>query len=204
MKTNKTQFSRGRQTEIVKVTMELAFEVGPNAVSTSLIADRLGVSQPAIYKHFKSKDAIWLLVSEQLAQTIIENVKTSRASTLPPLQNLRDLVMRHMRFIQSVPALPDIMIMRQTTGSHKVIRLRLQSEMAQLHEIVVALASRAQNQNQIRDDIAATDVATLVTGVMQGLVLRMIISRNPSQLAVDCDRLLNLQLETLAPRGLTP
>jgi AcrR family transcriptional regulator len=192
--------STERQRKIAHTTLELAFEVGPNAVSTSLIARRLGVSQPAIYKHFKSKDAIWLLVSEQLATRIIENVKTCRASSLLPKFCLRNLVLGHARFIQSVPAMPDIMVMRQATGSHQVIRQRLQKEMAHLGDLMVDLIERAQYRGELRRDIAPADIANLFQGIMQGQVLRMIVSRDPSRLVIDCERLFDLQIETLAQR----
>ena len=100
--------SSSRQTDIIQTTLDLAFEVGPNAVSTSLIAKRLRISQPAIYKHFTTKDAIWQAISEQLAKGIAGNLREGRASSLPPERVLRDVILRHLAFVQHVPALPSI------------------------------------------------------------------------------------------------
>lgn len=194
----------GRQGEIVQATLDLAFDVGPDAVSTSLIAKRLGLSQPAIYKHFKTKDAIWLAACGLLSDRITDNIQTCRASLQPPMQRLRDLILRHLTFIQEVPALPDIMVMRHASASHQVIRQRLQAEMARLHQEIVTRIQHMQDQGGIRTDLAATDAATLVMGVMQGLVLRMIVSRDPSRLVVEGARLFDLQIAGLAPRKTTP
>jgi len=190
-----------RRKDIVKAILTLAFEVGPDAVSTSLIAKRLGVSQPALYKHFKTKDAIWLVASEELSERIAANVRDCIASPLPHDRRLRDLLLRHLAFIQEVPALPDIMVMRHASPSHQIIRQRLQTKMAQLRAVMVDLIQQAQNCGTLRDDIAATDIATLIIGVVQGLVLRMIVSREPSHLVRDGARLYDLQIGTLAPRG---
>ncbi len=196
--------SSSRQTDIIQTTLDLAFEVGPNAVSTSLIAKRLRISQPAIYKHFTTKDAIWQAISEQLAKGIAGNLREGRASSLPPERVLRDVILRHLAFVQHVPALPDIMVMRHASGCHQAIRQRLQQEMAQLRNLLADLIRQAQNSGVLRADIAAQDITTLLMGVIQGLVLRMIVSRDPSKIGDEGERLLDLQLSILEPQGPLP
>lgn len=188
-----------RQTEIIQATLDLAFEVGPDAVSTSLIAKKLGVSQPAIYKHFKTKDAIWLVISEHLCERIHANVQICKASSSTPECRLRDLVLGHLSFVRDVPAMPDIMVMRRASRSHQIIRQKLQTEMAQLRGLMVDLIRQSQDRGTMRADITATDIAILVMGVIQSLVLRMIVSRDPSRLLVDGERLIDLQIGILTP-----
>lgn len=49
--------------EIIKVSLQLFAERGFDAVSTSMIAERLGITKGALYRHFENKqaifDAIW-------------------------------------------------------------------------------------------------------------------------------------------------
>ena len=47
-----------RKSEIIKATLELASEYGLAAVSMNQIAEKLGISKPALYKHFESRDEI--------------------------------------------------------------------------------------------------------------------------------------------------
>jgi AcrR family transcriptional regulator len=193
-----------RKSEIVAATLAVAFEVGPDAVSTSMISKRINVSQPAIYKHFPTKDAIWLAVSDQLARRLAENVEACRASRDTPEARLRTLVMRHIGFVQEVPALPDIMVMRQASPSHEAIRQRLQAEMANLRGLMVELVGAAQDRGVLRHDIAARDIVTLIIGIVQGLVLRMIVSRDPSSLSAEGERLYDLQIGMVAAKEVRP
>lgn len=198
--TESSQKTRGdRRDEIVQATLSLAFEVGPASVSTSLIAKRLRVSQPAIYRHFDSKDAIWLEVSSRLARRIAENLQDCMDSDQPPQKRLRDLVLRHIAFIEEVPALPDIMVMRDATASYLEMRQNLQSAMSKLRDLMIDLIAEAQERGRIRKDFAATDVATLFIGIVQGLVLRMIVTRDHSRLVNEGARLLDLQLAAVSP-----
>lgn len=50
--------SNSRKEEIVLVTLELAAEKGLANVSMSMIADKIGIKKPSLYKHFASRDEI--------------------------------------------------------------------------------------------------------------------------------------------------
>ena len=47
-----------RKEEIILTTLELAAEKGLAGVSMSIIADKIGIKKPSLYKHFSSKDEI--------------------------------------------------------------------------------------------------------------------------------------------------
>ena len=47
-----------RKTEIINATLELASEYGLAAVSMNQIAEKLGITKPALYKHFASREEI--------------------------------------------------------------------------------------------------------------------------------------------------
>lgn len=50
--------SNNRREEIVLTTFELAAKKGLANVTMSMIADKIGIRKPSLYKHFDSKDKI--------------------------------------------------------------------------------------------------------------------------------------------------
>lgn len=50
--------NNNRKEEIVLATLELAAQKGLANVSMSMIADKIGIKKPSLYKHFESKDEI--------------------------------------------------------------------------------------------------------------------------------------------------
>ena len=50
--------NNNRKEEIILTTLELAAEKGLAGVSMSMIADKIGIRKPSLYKHFSSKDEI--------------------------------------------------------------------------------------------------------------------------------------------------
>lgn len=72
-----------RKEEIVLVTLELAAEKGLGNVSMSMIADKIGIKKPSLYKHFASKDEIVEAMYEFLRRQAKEkaNIKSLDYST---------------------------------------------------------------------------------------------------------------------------
>lgn len=75
--------SMNRKEEIVLVTLELAAEKGLANVSMSMIADKIGIKKPSLYKHFASKEEIVETMYEYLRRQAKEkaNIKPIDYST---------------------------------------------------------------------------------------------------------------------------
>ena len=72
-----------RKEEIVLVTLELAAKKGLANVSMSMIADKIGIKKPSLYKHFASKEEIVEAMYEYLRRQAKEkaNIKPIDYST---------------------------------------------------------------------------------------------------------------------------
>lgn len=70
--------STNRKEEIIMATLELAAKNGLASVSMSMIADKIGIKKPSLYKHFTSKEEI----VEAMYQFLREQAK-KRANIKP-------------------------------------------------------------------------------------------------------------------------
>lgn len=66
---------------IVRTAQELFMELGYRAVSTRQIAERCGVTQPALYHHFKSKQNLYVAVLEYTLMQTEEALTAILANT---------------------------------------------------------------------------------------------------------------------------
>lgn len=197
------KLSADRKEEIMFTTLDLAFEVGPDNVTTGMIAARLGLSQPAIYKHFPKKQDIWQAAIDTLCVEISENIRVGINPDRHPLDNLRRLVLGHLRIVTKFPALPEIMTTRDPTGGMSEFRRRFLAEMSGFRSALVHCLDETAANGGLRTGLRAEDAVTLVIGIVQSLALRLIISRDPSPLVEDGERLLDLQLALIVSEGST-
>ncbi|MCF6234411.1 MAG: TetR/AcrR family transcriptional regulator [Rhodobacteraceae bacterium] len=190
-----------RRYEIVQAALDLAHEHGPGNVSTGMIAGRLGLTQPAIYKHFRRKEDIWATAAQVLAEKVAENLAFARQAHSGPVNRLRCLVLAHLNLVEQTPALPELMTMRDGGREHGGFQgtiLVAMSGFRQTLEREVALAIKTK---VFRGDMNPADAAQLVLGLIQSMVLRMLVSRNTGVFRADGERLLDLLLDGFMAKG---
>lgn len=187
-----------RKTQILDTALALAFEGGPGRVTTVAIAERLGLTQPAIYRHFRSKADLWTAITDRLGGAVARNLDAAGTSPDPALDRLRTLVLGQLALIARTPALPEIMLARDPTSADAVVRVAMQTRMAEFQSTLVRLCLAAQDEGALRGDAEAADIAALVMGVVQSLALRLVLTHDPELVATDGRRLLELQLAAFA------
>jgi AcrR family transcriptional regulator len=193
--------SGDRKAEILSATLDLAFEVGPDQVTTGMIATRLGLTQPAIYKHFPKKEDVWEAVSVRLCTRISDNLRKREQSADAPLGGLRSLILNHLRLIAEAPALPEIMVSRDRTGALTKARGHLQFAMTEFRGALSREFELARTAGNFRAGLGTQDGVTLLFGIIQSLVLRLIVTRDTGFLVKEGERLIDLQL-SLFGRGM--
>jgi len=171
-----------RQRQIVEIALDLVAERGADSVSIQAIADRIGVTQPAIFRHFRDKEAIWIAVMEWLADNLRQIHATAELqSNETPLDVLRRMFLDHIRMVRRYPALAKVVF-----SDH----LRLQR--------VVDLIGRAKKQKLVPAAISDKGAATLYFCMIQGLGFQFAIARRPMRLAHEAERVFVLYLRGIA------
>lgn len=193
--------TQGRKHEIVQVALRLAFKVGPAQLTTGMIAADLGLTQPAIYKHFPSKNELMAEIAQHLGQRIRQNIERVHHVESTPMERLQNLVMGHLQLLEDYPALPEFMLLRDKNDGYINLHQTIQAAMMAFSAALETEVKSAIAKRQFRAKLNVADATTLIFGVIQSLVLRMLVSRNSGILKNDGARLLNLQLAGFMATG---
>jgi AcrR family transcriptional regulator len=87
-----------RRDEILQAAKELFLEAGYDATTIRRIADRVGVSAPALYLYFQDKDAIMLALCDQTFNRLLELVAEIEQTVTDPLEQMRRFGEAYARF----------------------------------------------------------------------------------------------------------
>jgi AcrR family transcriptional regulator len=119
---------------ISAVTQELYLERGIEGVSMRKVAERVGVSAPAIYRHFKNKD-------ELLSEIVVQGLRILEEYLRPALEQpkaserLRRMIDGYLEFALAEPKYFDFAFL---TPSHDINRLA--DELAKPHAATFRIA----------------------------------------------------------------
>jgi AcrR family transcriptional regulator len=98
-----------RRQAIVTATRELAEAEGWEAVTTRRLSDRIEYSQPVLYSHFESRDAIIEAVAIEGFSELSVAMHQGRGKARSPEAALRGAARAYVEFAQANPALYDAM-----------------------------------------------------------------------------------------------
>ncbi|MBK3332450.1 TetR/AcrR family transcriptional regulator [Persephonella atlantica] len=96
-----------RKEEVFLIISQIIAEKGLSEVSTTEVARRLGVSQPAIYKYFKNKDEMIVYFLENLKEQLLEIVKKAKEEKTTK-DRLKRIYTEHFRLIERTKILPRV------------------------------------------------------------------------------------------------
>jgi AcrR family transcriptional regulator len=92
-----------RREEILQAAKELFLELGFEATTIRRIADRVGISAPALYLYFKDKDELLLALCDLTFGYLLEAVDKIEKTVTDPLQRVRRFGEAYVRFGLSHP-----------------------------------------------------------------------------------------------------
>lgn len=184
-----------RKQEIVKVVLTQADKVGPDRLSAAIIAREIGVSQPAIFRHFPGMKDLWLAVAAHIQSVMKKKWEAALSSDKTPPEQLKKLVLTQLRFIQTVPAVPSILFSRELHTGNKGLRQAFSGIMNALHGCVTQVFLEGQKTGCFNNKQSPEDSAFLIIGFIQGLVVRWSISGRSFNLVEEGERLWDIQMK---------
>ncbi len=176
-----------RQDEIVKAAVDLAGVEGMDNVTTQAIADAVGVTQGAVFRHFPTKDTIWIAVVHWIRGRLMGVIDMAASRASDPLDAVERIFFAHIGFAEKNPAVPRLLF---STSPH--LKHLVKEMLAGYEEKIAKLLAQAKTQgNLVRADLGESDAATLFVAMIQGLVTRVLILGTKKSLLAEARRVLS-------------
>ena len=156
-----------RRDQLAEATLAVVADHGLRGLSMAAVARRVGLTPSAIYRHFRSKDAMLDAVLVRMRERLHGAVAASRAETPDPVEALRRLLVRHTQLIRQNRALPRIVLSDDYHIGHPERRQRLLGVFSGYLDGVADIIRQGQRLGRIRSDVNARSLAILFLGLIQ-------------------------------------
>ena len=180
--------------------MALTADQGIKRVTSQAIADRVGIAQPTVFRHFKTRDAIFAAVIGWIAENLFKAISAGALPDDPPDEQLRLLITRQLTFINKHRAIPKVLFSDLLHLESPQLKAALQEVMDRYMKRVTALVHEGIQTGRLREDLDAVETARYVTALIQGLVLRWSIYEFSFSLEEEADLLWEFLWSALKPR----
>lgn len=170
------QTTHARQAELVAAALALAAERSPADVTTAALAQAVGITQGAVFRHFENKEAIWLAVIDFVHQDLLARLHAAATAQSQPMAALRAVFMAHVAFVVEQPGVPRVIFQELQHPEDTPLKARVRRLMQAYRSLLNGLFEQAEASRQLKPGTDRSTAAVLFIGSVQGLVMQSLLT----------------------------
>lgn len=183
-----------RQAEIVAAALRLARDISPALITTSDIAGAVGVTQGAVFKHFPSKDAIWLAAMKWVREQLLASLEEAAQAEPTALQGLAAMFRAHVAFVVTHPGVPRVIFHELQQPADSPAKQEVRALLQAYRKSLLRLLATGVREGQVPAGLDQEAAATLFVGIVQGLVMQSMMTGKPAAMKAQADPLFAIYL----------
>jgi len=184
------EFSK-RQIEIIEAATELIGEKGIQNLTTKNLASKIGFSEPALYRHFKSKTEILQSLLTFYKDLLRKGLVNIIHSDLTGLEKVKEMMGFQFAHFTKNPAVIMVIFAETSFQYDNILSKSVSEIMTQKRNMVSKIVQAGQQEGNIRKDIEASQLASMIMGSMRFTVLGWRLSNFNSDLKKEGETLWN-------------
>lgn len=164
-----------RQQQIVETAIKLIADKGIQNLTTKNLAKEIGISEPALYRHFSNKLEILkaVIINFQIKmQPALEKLKKS----LNSLNKIENFILEHLKIINKNPDFAKVIFSEANFQNEENLILKMNDMMNKSHKVLETIVQSGQKKGEIRSDISSLSLVRMIIGSMRLLVTQWSMS----------------------------
>ena len=160
-----------RQKEIIAAALGIINERGLESLTMKNIAQRVGFSDAAVYRHFQSKAYILSAMVDSFAGSSIRELKRIKAGSASGLEQIKQFFLDRCRTFATDRALATVMFAEDLFKSEPALAAKINGAMHDHHRLLLKSIRQGQRQGLLKA-LPPEHLFTMVMGSLRLLVLQ--------------------------------
>ena len=189
-----------RQKQIINISIKLIAEKGIQQLTIKNISKSLGISEPAIYRHFESKLDILLAILSNFKANNKATVKRIYSVDRSAIEQIEMMFLKHFKRFTEKPALAAVLFSEEIFQNDKRLSAQVSTIMKLSQQAMSTLIEKGQGNNEIRKDIPEEQLSLIIMGALRLIVKKWKLSNFSFDLEQEGGKLWN-SIRKLIERG---
>lgn len=190
--------SDARQAALVDMALRLAAGRSPSTITTADLAQAVGITQGAVFRHFPSKEAIWLAALDRVQTDLLGRLHRAADAQPDPLAALRAIFLAHVDFVVEQPGVPRVIFQELQHPDDSPLKAQVRVLMQTYRQLLAQWLRRARAAGLLAPGTDTQAAAVLFIGAVQGLVMQSLISGQVGAMRRQAPAVFDLLLAGLA------
>jgi AcrR family transcriptional regulator len=178
-----------RQEEIIDVALDLIATRGIQGMTIKNLANKIGITEPAIYRHFKNKIHILITILD-LFKKNSEQIFHEEITSENTLINIENMFTKYLLTLSAKPSLVSVLFSDDIFRNEPVLIEKISEIIGQNDKILTQIILDGQKNGELRDDVKPKYLATVVMGSLRLCIKKWQLSGYAYSLTEEGGRLL--------------
>jgi len=156
-----------RQKEITEVALELISEKGIQGLTIKNLAQKIGITEPAIYRHYDSKIDILIAVLELFKHNTEQLFEKELNNDSKAIDKIEHLFTKHFTTFSATPSLVSVIFSEEIFRNEPVLINKISEVIDKNDKILNTILVNGQKTGEIRTDIEAKYLSTIIIGTLR-------------------------------------
>ena len=160
-----------RREQIVEAALSLIAAQGLRRLSVAALARRVGLVPSGLYRHFRSKQEILDAALQLVQRRGLDNLKEVCATTPNALERLKFLLLRAIKMIRELQAMPRIVFSEGMSADHPERKRQAYVILRGFLGAIEGIMQEGQERGEVRKDLDAKSLAVMFWGMLPPVVV---------------------------------
>lgn len=174
-----------RQIEIIEAASKRIDSHGIQSLTTKNLAADIGLSEPALYRHFKSKDDILVHLLDYFKHKMQSRIEEVTKGEEKGADELRAIFYAQLEVLAAKPAIVSVIFSEGIFHYDKILRSKVKEIMNTMQVFVKENIEKGKQTGEYANLMSATVLTTVITGSMRMVVLKWKLGGHKSDLIKD-------------------
>lgn len=165
-----------RRAQISEAAGKLISKHGSENLTIKGIAAEVGISEAAIYRHFRSKKDVLMLLADNVGETLVSDIDGAVFEETKALTALEAALMKHISSIERRRGISFQVISEIISLGDRELNERAYAAINRYVKRLERLLVEASNQGALNESVDIGTTARLISAVIQGLVNTWVLS----------------------------
>ncbi len=172
-----------RRHQIIEAARNLIAAKGMDGVTIDAIAEEVGLTEGAIYRHFASKHQILSLLVDDIERNLLDTVESAQTEGASAVDSLEHILEAHLSDVEGHRAVSFVVIAEAMGFDGTTLAPKVSLMFTRYLELIQAVLDRGIREGSIRPDINANAAATTFFGLIQSTATLWALNGYAGQLA---------------------
>jgi len=142
-----------RREQLISVATRLFAERGYEATTTAAIAEAAGVTEPILYRHFDSKQGLFVAIVREMSELTLRHWRQLTAGVDDPAEAIRRIARQFPEHVAQLSDAYHVIHGALSTSRDKKVLKVMHEHYVQIEEFFVDVISRGQKAGLVRTDM---------------------------------------------------